>query len=1271
MSDNLKKTLRNAKLLENRGDFLAARAIHETIIKKYPKNKHAIRAVARLASVSRNEERMSMESVEEIETKLITLYSSARYNEVIFYGEKINKKLQKSFLIWSILGAAYAAIGELLQAKNAFTNAIKVNPNSAEAINNLAVVLQRLNEYEDAVEHYRRAALLDSSHIESRSNLASLFVEKNFLADAEVIYRQVLRIDPNHTETILKLAILKRRQGKKSISVNLLRKLIVTNPTFCDGFFELASVLQSVGRIDYAVSAYQRGLEIDSSKPQPWFNLGVTLEAGGDFTSAINAYETALSIESSYIEPLNNLAAVHIKLHKYDRATIYCRRAIEISPNDAVLYFNLGCAFHGARNYLEAIAAYKRALKIDAKFFSAYMKLADCLQEANKIKEAIVAYNAALLIDSNSFEAWHNLGRALREDRRFLLARQAYERAVQISPLSVDALLYLAVAHKECGHLDEAIEVLKKVLSLSPNNVLALVSLAAVYQQLRNFDHAVKLYERVLGIDPYNSAACNNLALIYYEQRKLGAAAQLLEKLSLQTPTEAEVFNNLGLVRQAEGKLDLAITAFERALTLRSDYASTEAQLLHLKRSTCDFSVDESIQRALDRLGITSGAVSPFICLSWHDDPASQFIRSKKWSEKNFRVRSELACPNLIGEQRRIKVGLFTADFRNHPGMHLMAGMFEKWDHDKFEFNAFSYGPEREDEMTARVSPLFDNFIRIHNHSDEEVVQLARSLDLDIAIDRNGYTTHSRSSLFSSSLAPVHVNYLGYPSSSGSKNIDFIVADRIVIPNEFRKHYSENIIYMPNSYMPTDNSNIISSRKSTREEFGLPEDAFVLCNFNNSYKISSVEFQIWMRILGKVSNSVIWLLKSNLWVEENLRAEAIKCGIAPERLVFADKVPHAEHLARHSLADLFIDTFNYNAHTTAVDALWAGLPVVTKMGKQFSARVSASLLMAIDLPELICYTAEEYERLILFFAHDADALAAVRSRLWRNRLSKPLFDTDGYTVNFENALYGVHKMVSNGSRNYDYIVDSEEYIKPNYLPYDMFRGYGEEVLHVPLAEGDKGIFIDCGGYDGCSIVKFISQNPSFKAITFEPNELFWPYFDHLPTTLVRKAIAGSSGVRVFTVDSIDGDGSSIIPEKIIDYSGVVENCTFSSYNVDCVGVVDIVQALREFNVLVLKLDVEGAEYEILRALIDSGLMPRISRLYVEWHWKKMGMSYEDHLQMYNEVSKFCDIMDWDALELAVHNKEKEKYTVRLDILKSTIGYDVERYRLNDIAEMFI
>ncbi|QVL45098.1 MAG: hypothetical protein KFB94_07375 [Methylophilaceae bacterium] len=296
-----------------------------------------------------------------------------------------------------------------------------------------------------------------------------------------------------------------------------------------------------------------------------------------------------------------------------------------------------------------------------------------------------------------------------------------------------------------------------------------------------------------------------------------------------------------------------------------------------------------------------------------------------------------------------------------------------------------------------------------------EVVEHARADQLDIAIDLMGYTSKNRSEIFQYRLAPIQINYLGYPSSMGADFMDYIIADPILIPTEQRKNYHEKVIYLPHSYIPSDNERAIGSTSTKRLDFGLPETHFVFCCFNNSYKISPHEFDIWMRLLQKVPNSVLWLSKSNESAETNLRKEAELRSISPSRLIFAEKIPDIkEHLARLKHADLFIDTFNYNAHTTASDALWAGLPIVTKQGKQFAARVASSLLHAVGLPELVTTTEEEYEALILELATNPEKLQTIKTKLEQNRLKEPLFDTHRYTRNFEKGLWQAHQLYLQG-----------------------------------------------------------------------------------------------------------------------------------------------------------------------------------------------------------------------------------------------------------------
>ena len=316
--------------------------------------------------------------------------------------------------------------------------------------------------------------------------------------------------------------------------------------------------------------------------------------------------------------------------------------------------------------------------------------------------------------------------------------------------------------------------------------------------------------------------------------------------------------------------------------------------------------------------------------------------------------------------------------------------------------------------MRQRLEKSFDSFTDVQSMSDRDIALQVRQDEIDIAIDLNGYTQQARTGLFSYRAAPIQVNYLGYPGTLGADFMDYIVADPILIPEGKRQHYSEQIIYLPNSYQPTDNTRTISGKVVTREDMGLPSGGFVFCCFNNNYKISHKEFDIWMRLMNKVEGSVLWLLKSNKWAEQNLKGQAEIRGVSAERIIFAERVPQAEHLARQRLADLFLDTFNHNAHTTASDALWAGLPLVTKLGKGFAARVAGSLLNAVGLPELVTETERDYEALIFELATNPMKLAEIKEKLANNRLTQPLFNTELYTKHLENGYQQAYECYFQG-----------------------------------------------------------------------------------------------------------------------------------------------------------------------------------------------------------------------------------------------------------------
>ena len=358
---------------------------------------------------------------------------------------------------------------------------------------------------------------------------------------------------------------------------------------------------------------------------------------------------------------------------------------------------------------------------------------------------------------------------------------------------------------------------------------------------------------------------------------------------------------------------------------------------------------------------------------------------------------------------KKIRIGYYSADFREHAMSYLLVNLFEQHDKSKFELIAFSFGSEKNDEIKNRISNSFDKFVDVNSKSDKEIYKLSKDFKIDIAVDLMGFTQNSRFNIFIQRCAPIQVNYLGYPGTSGANCIDYLIADKILIPKENQKYFSEKIVYMPDSYQVNDSKRKISDKVFTKKELNLPEDGFVFCCFNQSYKITPYVYDIWMKLLKRVDGSVLWLIKDSDIGSHNLKKEAQKRGVEPDRIIFAEKMSNSEHLARHRLADLFIDTFPYTAHTTCSDALWSGLPVITKMGESFVSRVSASLLTAIGLPELITKTEKDYEELTFKIARDKSLLNEIKKKLNKNRAIKPLFNTKLFTKNIESAFQIMHE----------------------------------------------------------------------------------------------------------------------------------------------------------------------------------------------------------------------------------------------------------------------
>jgi protein O-GlcNAc transferase len=617
---------------------------------------------------------------------------------------------------------------------------------------------------------------------------------------------------------------------------------------------------------------------------------------------------------------------------------------------------------------------------------------------------------------------YNTLGTTNAKLRRLEPAIACYTKAVQIRPDIAAAHNNLGKVLSEASRRDEAISCFHNALRIKPDYADAHYNLGIVFHAASRLDEAIGCFTKALHIIPAFAEANSNLGVVLRDAGRYEEAIVCFIRSLQINPDAAATHIHLSTVYNRLARYPEAIASLTEALKIDPDLTDARAQRLFLRGMICDWGSLFENADVLSTLGLSGNALRPFVMLSLDDDPAHHRTRSEIFAKERWNQPELALIARAVTKPARLRIGYFSADFHNHAVLFQIIRLLELHDRTRFQVIAYSYGPPANDAMRARSKAAADIFRDVHSLGGKDIAELARKDRIDIAIDLMGHTENARSDIFAYRAAPVQISYLGYPGTMGSASIDYMIADRILIPEELKKHYCEKIIYLPNSHMATDNRREISNRPVTRAEMGLPESGFVFCCFNNSFKISPAEFDVWMRLLGKVEGSVLWLVNANPWVRSNLGKEAQSRNIDPERVIFAERVPMADHLARHQLADLFLDTFNYNGHSTASDALWAGLPVVTRPGQGFAARVAASLLTAIGLPELIASSTEEYEELALELATNPRKLTELKKKLLERRKESPLFESEQFARYVEDAYEQAYGRYFDGKEPEDIVV---------------------------------------------------------------------------------------------------------------------------------------------------------------------------------------------------------------------------------------------------------
>ena len=647
-------------------------------------------------------------------------------------------------------------------------------------------------------------------------------------------------------------------------------------------------------------------------------------------------------------------------------------KLFKINKKISILPNIVGASYAAKNDHIHAIQFYEMALEIDNKNTEILNNLGKSQISLEDYEGAIIKFKQSRDIDQNNFDTLFNLGLVYFQLGEYENSLSNYIRAIKINN-KVDKLYYnTGIVLSKIGKIKEATKYFLHTIKINNKHIKALNYLGIQFINENKYENAIHYLKEAININPNYAKAYNNLGAAYLQIKDFKAALQ----------------------------------CFDKAYSLDNNLIISAIQKYYLKRLFCDWSNEKDLKSIINKTITSNELVSPWFCLSLEDNAENHFLRAKKYSSKYNLLKTN----NNIYSNTKIRIGYYAADFHQHAGMINMEGIFKNHNKNEFEIIAFYYGKIKKDATHERIKKYFDKFFYVNEFDDEEIQKLSISNKIDIAIYRAGLTVNARSSIFSHKVAPIQINFLGYPGTTGQQGVDYIISDQFVIPEYHKNYYSEKIIFLTDCYYPRDDSRKISSKRFIREDYNIPKESFVFCSFNNSYKISVEEFNIWIKLLDAVKNSSLLLLSPNKEMKSNLQNFTISKNINLDRLIFLEYISFEDHLSRHYLADLFLDTFNYNAHTSAVDSLWTGLPILTKVGKSFSSRICGSLLNYLELDQLVVKNDEDYFNKAVELATNTKKYKEIKDKIIEAKKLGNFFNTKKYTENLEKAYKKVHQM---------------------------------------------------------------------------------------------------------------------------------------------------------------------------------------------------------------------------------------------------------------------
>ena len=771
--------------------------------------------------------------------------------------------------------------------------------------------------------------------------------------------------------------------------------------------FNRAVMAHSAGNLENAKILYMRVLALDPDHAAALGWLGTIEGQFRNFSAAEELLERAINKEHKNKDFIVNYANILYETKRFQDALSCYLKVGKFCQSDTVYHSNLSACYNETDKPLLALLSAEKSIFLNSTNAKAWINKGNALMSLSRHEEALTSYDHATKLDPKCAEGWNNLGKSLHTVKRYEEALVCYSQALELKVDYVEALVNFGNSLRGVRRFEEALQYYSGAINVKHDYADAWTNQAIALCELRRLVESLTCYRQAIVIAPDNADTWCNQANVLTDLGQYEEALKCYDHAIRLKPDSAVNFYNRGVLLGEMGFNPAALESFRRAWGLDPDYDFLLGLYIMKRMSLCDWQgLASELQTLSNRIERKERASFPFATLICFDKPELHYLSAKIYSDARHPKLMDLGeiKTRPSNTKSRIKIGYFSADFREHPIAYLTANLFELHDSERFELFGFSLGPNANSPTRDRIRKCFNHFIDCRETPDVEIARICRQFEIDIAVDLGGHTQFARTGIFSHRAAPIQVSYLGYPGTMGAEYFDYVIVDRVLASMEDSKTYTEKLVFLPYTYQANDSSCEISPRVFTKHELSLPEVGVVFCCFNNMFKITPEVFDRWMRILRAVDGSVIWLLEGDSVAKVNLVRRAESCGVEGNRLIFAPFMNRSEHLARLRFADLFLDTFPYNAHTTASDALRMGLPVLTICGRSFAARVAASLLTTVGLTELITYSLGEYEENAIRLALERDKLSYIKYQLKGNLGSSPLFDCKGFTKGIEAAF---------------------------------------------------------------------------------------------------------------------------------------------------------------------------------------------------------------------------------------------------------------------------